>query len=282
MDQNSENKNCGGTRRAVRVLAIAISLAAFTTAGYAADHVFLSPEVAGQIKTIKLISIIPQAALVPTVAPSGDDNGGANEGAPSGSAPGNAYKVAVLKLAPLVAPQKRIDLRQEFLDKLKQAAVDSSRFDVQGAETVTEGDGSKERDQALKISSLDAVLTVLTHYSLSPDFKVFNVTSQAELWQNQTGRRVFLGQWRYHSPPRVGDGDKQVIAAWAANNGEALVTVAHEAAAKIAMMMEIDLLGQEVTPEDLGTTTGARVLMRRDGWNIERDPDGNMDTAFEP
>jgi hypothetical protein len=281
MDQNSENKNRGGTRRAVRVLAIAISLAAITPAGYAADHVYLSPEVSGQIKTIKLISIIPQAGLVPTVAPSGSAKGEANSAA-SESAPSDAYKVAVLKLAPLVELQKRIAIRQEFLDKLKQAAVDSSRFDVQGAETVTEGDGSKERDEALKMSSLDAVLTVLTHYSLSLDFKVFNVTSTAELWQNQSGRRVFLGQWRYHSPPRAGDGDKQVIAAWAANNGEALVTVAHEAAAKIAMLMEIDLLGQEVTPEDLGTTTRGRVLMRKDGWNVVRDPDGNMDTAFEP
>lgn len=259
-----------------------ISMAAFTTPGYAADHVFLSPEVAGQIKTIKLISVIPQAALVPTPKPSGDAKGGTNAGAASGSPPADAYNVAVRKLAPLVEPQKRIAIRQEFLDKLRQAAVDSSRFDVQSAETVTEGDGSRERDQALKISSLDAVLTVLTTYSLSLDFKVFNVTSQAELWQNQTGRRVFLGQWRYHSAPRAGAGDTQVIAAWAANNGEALVAVAHEAAGKIAMLMEVDLLGQEVTPEDLGTTTRGKVLMRKDGWNVVRDPDGNMDTAFEP
>jgi hypothetical protein len=110
---------------------------------------------------------------------------------------------------------------------------------------------------------------------------VFNVTSQAELWQNQSGQRVYLGQWQYHSIPRAGDGDKQVIAAWAANNGEALVTVAHEAADKIAMLMEVDLLGQEVTPQDLGTTTG-KVVKRKDGWNVVRGTDGNLDATYSP
>lgn len=249
----------------LRWLVCGLSMAAISTAGYAANHIYMSPEAAAQIKTIKLISIIPQAGLVPTVS----DGTGKDQ-----------YKQAELKLAPLVEPQKRIAIRQEFLDKLRQSAVDSGRFDVQGAETVTEGDGSKERTLALANSSLDAVLTVLTHYSLSPDFKVFNVTSLAEVWQVQSGKQVFLGQWKYHSVPQAGDGDKQVIAAWAADNGKALVAVAHEAADKIAMLMEIDLLGQEATPQDLGTTTPGKVLKRKDGWNVIRDTDGNLDATY--
>ncbi|HET6466354.1 MAG TPA: hypothetical protein VFH55_12160 [Nitrospiria bacterium] len=285
-----------------------LSLAAFTTAGCAANHIDLKPEAAEKIKTVKLISIIPQAALVPTVQPSAGAMTAGNAGAMFGAigaaigatiAAGierNHYKEAELKLAALVEPQKRIEIRQEFLDKLRQAAEGSNRFVVQEAETVIEGDGTKERNRALKEMSQDAVLTVLTHYYLSPDFKVFTVTSQAELWQKGSEKRVYLGQWQYHSVPRDGDGDDPVIATWAADNGEALVTVAHEAIDKIALMMRIDLLGEAANPGDLGTTSlnytrqadGAymnvegKILVREGGWDVVRDNEGTLHAAYVP
>ena len=285
-----------------------LSLAAFMMAGCAAHHIDLKPESAEKIKTVKLISIIPQAALVPTIQPSAGATTAESAGAQFGvigaligaTIAGNIqekqYKAAELKLAALVEPQKRIEIRQEFLDKLRQAAEGSNRFVVQDAETVIEGDGAKERSRALKEMSQDAVLTVLTHYYLSPDFKVFTVTSQAELWQKGSEKEVFLGQWLYHSVAREGDGDDPVIASWAADNGEALVTVAHEAIDKIALMMKIDLLGEAVDPGDLGTASlnytrqadGAymnvegKILVRDGGWDVVRDNDGTLHAAYVP
>jgi len=285
-----------------------ISLAAFATAGCAAHHIDLTPDAAGKVKTVKLINVIPQAALVPSIQPSGGARtaaalggmfgaiGGAIGGGIAGSIQEKQYHQAELKLAALVAPQKRIEIRQEFLDKLGQAAEGSSRFVIQKAETVIEGNGAKERDQALEKMPEDGVLTVLTHYYLSPDFKVFNVVSQAELWQKGTEKEIFLGQWQYHSAPRNGDGDEQIIAAWAANDGEALIATAHEAIDKIAQMMKIDLLGEAVDPGDLGTASGTyarqadgaymnfegKVMARQAGWDIVRENDGTLHAAYVP
>jgi len=292
----------------IRWRASGLLLAVFAMAGCATQHIDLAPEKMAQIKTVKLISIIPQAALVPTVRPSMvamtaaeigamfGAIGGAIGGAIAGGIEGSHHQAAAEKLAALVEPQERIEIRQEFLDKLKQAAVDSERFSIQNAETVTEGDGSMERNLALWNRSDDGVLTVFTYYYLSPDFKVFNVTSKTELWEKGTEKEIYLGHWMYHSVPQTGDTDEQVIAAWAADDGKALVTVAHDAIDKIAMMMEVDLLGHALTPEDLGTASGSytregdganmnydgKVVMRKDGWDVVRDSDGTLHATYVP
>jgi hypothetical protein len=282
---------------------------AVTTAGCAGQqHLALGDDAAQRIKTVKLISIIPQAAVVPTVVPSGGAKtaesigmmfgaiGGAIGGSISGNIQAGQIREAEAKLAALIEPQKRISLRQEFLDRLRQAADGSNRFVIQEAETVIKGDGEPERDRALKELPQDGVLTVLTRYYLSPDFRVFTVTSKAELWQKAGGERVFLGEWQYHSTPRSGDSEAEVIGAWATDDGEALVTVAHEAIDKIALMMKIDLLGEAGDPGDLGTTTVSytgqargepisvegRILERQSGWAVMRSGDGALHTAYAP
>jgi hypothetical protein len=222
--------------------------------------------------------------------------GGAIGGSISGNIQAGQIREAEAKLAALIEPQKPISLRQEFLDRLRQAADGSNRFVIQEAETVIKGDGEPERDRALKELPQDGVLTVLTRYYLSPDFRVFTVTSKAELWQKAGGERVFLGEWQYHSTPRSGDSEAEVIGAWATDDGEALVAVAHEAIDKIALMMKIDLLGEAGDPGDLGTTTVSytgqargepisvegRILERQSGWAVMRSGDGALHTAYAP
>ncbi len=292
-----------------RWLAGGLAMVVVTTAGCAGhQYIALSDDAAQRIKTVKLISIIPQAAVVPTVVPSGGAKtaesigvmfgaiGGAIGGSIAGSLQAGQYRDAEAKLAALVEPQKRISLREEFLDRLRQAADGSNRFVIQEAETVIKGNGEPERDRALKEMPQDGVLTVLTHYYLSPEFRVFTVTSKAELWQKAGGERVFLGEWQYHSAPRSGDSEAEVIGAWAADNGEALVTVAHEAIDKIALMMKLDLLGEPVDPGGLGTTTVSytgqargepisvegQILVRQSGWDVVRSGDGTLHTAYVP
>src|SRR5258705_13810543 len=60
-------------RSTFRQIVAILTVSAFAIAACSKPHIYLAPEAADKIKTVRLISIIPQAVVAGTVNPSGGE-----------------------------------------------------------------------------------------------------------------------------------------------------------------------------------------------------------------
>jgi len=280
-------------------------------AGCAPKHVALNEEAIKRIKTVKVVSVIPQHEVVPTVPPSTGEVaavstavmfgaiGGAIGGGIAASIAASHYHAAEAKLQPLTIQTKEIDVRKDFADGLRRAADGSDRLIVQEEVTVNHPFGNSDRKQMLNEMTEDALLIVTTDYYFSPDFRVLNVRNRAELWPKDGGDILYRGEWYVHSVPhgpQEGDnGAEQDIAAWAENQAAAYRTTEHEAVEESELMERMELFGAHIET-DLGMMpvsyaspnrgqrlqTDGKILLRQNGWTIVRTKDGNLHALQSP
>jgi len=140
---------------------------------------------------------------------------------------------------------------------------------------------------------------VTTRYYLTPDFQVFNVWSQVELWSKKSRSLIYRGQWFVHSVPHSpGEGEQtaeRVIAAWAGNQAAAYKSAEHDAVEESALMERVELLHEPVLQQSaiiaIGyveprngklLTMNGQMLLNRHGWAIVRTEDGNLHALPSP
>jgi len=249
-------------RCAVLLLAVAAA------AGCASTHVALSDAAAGRIHTVKVISAIPQATVATTRMPLGREALPAGEDIIPGADGGT--------------------FRRAFAEGLVHAADGSDRLIFQEIDSFDHPFTASERPEQLTLMKTDALLVLTTDYYLSPDFRVLNVRSRAQMWARD-GETLYRGQWEVHSAPQIGAHDDAVIAAWSANHAAAYLKAEQAAVEATELMAHVVLSGRPVRASlgmqpvtyaeaDHGRTVevDGRVLLREQGWTIIRDAAGDL------
>jgi hypothetical protein len=272
-------------------------------AGCAPNHIALKNDSPDRSLSIKLVNVMPQPMVFAT-EPSTFTSTARMElslvgGLIGGSFEAVRYRSAVKKLAPLASPPLGIEFRHNFADGLRRAAGGDGRLNVQEAISTDQEFGTSDREMTLFEMTEDALLVVKTYYYFTPNFQVFNVWSQAELWSKESRSEIYRGQWFVHSAPHgPEEGEytvERVIAVWAGNQAAAYRSAEHDAIEQTALMELVELLHEPIQTHlgrmaisyveprsgKLLTTTG-HILLRRRGWTIVRTEDGNLHALPSP
>jgi len=255
------------------------------------------------IHSLKVVSWIPQATVAPAIYPSHAGAAGIPFGAigaiiavtVEASIDSSRDKKAEEKIKPLAEIGRSLNVPGEFLEGLKRASQDFSRIAFQELVTQPKGSLEEARKAALSGLSEDAALLIATDYYLSPDFKVFSMRSQAEIWDKTGKTLLYKGEWDYHSPPKEGEEEAQRISAWTAENGAPYFAAVRDAIEKTDMMLRLALTEVAADTESETTsisyagpgksetmTVEGPILKRLSGSTILKDKNGNLHAFPSP
>lgn len=193
-----------------------------------------------------------------------------------------------LTMAPFYSAVDDLDFRARLTASLKTALSAKAPFKVATVEQLGRPVPMSAIESRRVTLEKDGrgMLTLMTFYTFTPDYRVLTVTSTANMRKTGAEKPLYLNTYSYQSQPLGGGGAASVVA-WAANGGAQYRTAVDQAVEQIAMMLQLDLAAEPVEPAGAPRVTLARSdgvgkpvagprLAGGGGRAIVRDADGHL------
>lgn len=234
------------------------------------QHISMQPSVAEEIRSLKVVSVIPQSQ--PEAHVQQATSGGAMFGligalVDAGVTSSRKSETDDLLLA-LRAECKEFDFREMFWNEMEtvlNASVWPAEFELT---RTSDKFGTKELEEAIASNDKDGLLLLRTEYFLTPSVNVLVLRTTAELYRYNVKKREYLGQFGYFSdeviPYDMDDKKRKAADLWAADQAAKFKDYIRRGVLETTRMVQYDLIERKT--ED---NTGGRKYK----FTYE-DPDG--------
>ncbi|MBF9264577.1 hypothetical protein SAMN04489708_12171 [Paracidovorax cattleyae] len=219
----------------------------------------LTPEQRGKVTELTAHVVVVQDEVIAAVQPSTAGAANGLIGAMIDShITNNRVKESQSALGPFYAAIEDVDYRKEFNESIQKELsaypIKISRF------TTTPRFVSKDELARLRsdLQPGQALLVILPRYTLSMDFRTFDVESMVGIWlrpgESDSQMPSQCGQIRYQSAP-VGPGDRESLALWAAQGAAPFRNAMRESIAETVRMVMLDIDVAAKAPDEKNLQT---------------------------